>query len=100
MPTLSAYPKQKIAITFPTTQLNRAREKARQEFGFNVPELLRHLMANYLQDAPAKSSRERLSPKAEERLTKEVEAFYKNDFKGSKSYTSAQELIQALETDD
>ena len=31
MPVLSTYPKQKIAITFPITQLKRAKEKAKKE---------------------------------------------------------------------
>ena len=48
MPATSTYPKQKIAITFPITQLSRAREKAKKELGFNIPELIRHLVADYL----------------------------------------------------
>lgn len=98
MPALSTYPKQKVAITFPLTQIKRAKEKAKRELGFNLPELVRYLVADYLRDTIV--PQEKLSPKALKRLNKEVEGFYKNDYESSQGYTSAQDLVDALEADD
>jgi hypothetical protein len=42
----------KIAITFPTTLVYRFREKANTEYGFDVPEMVRKLMADYIDDDP------------------------------------------------
>lgn len=84
----------------PTIQIKRAKEKAARELGFTLPELLRHFIASYLTDRPLPKNREWLSPEAENRLNKEVDDFYKHEYKDSKLYSSAQELKQVLETDE
>jgi hypothetical protein len=96
MNTTTLYPKQKVAITFPTVQIEHAKEKARRELGFALPELIRHLLAKYLEAGNFMSHREYISPAAEERLARELQAFEKTK-KDAKIYYDAQSLVNSLE---
>ncbi|MCB0176189.1 MAG: hypothetical protein KDJ97_37165 [Anaerolineae bacterium] len=97
MDTATYIPRQKIGVTLPKVLVQQAKKKAARELGFTLPELVRHFIANYLTDQKTILKNEWLLPKAEQRLTKEVDHFYKHEFKNSKGYTSTQELMQALE---
>ena len=78
MPSLSTYPKQKIAITFPVPQIERAKIKAKREFGFNLPELVRYLIADYLKTPIPDAEMPTL--KALERMNQEAKDFFKNEW--------------------
>ena len=98
--TPNTIPRQKIGVTLPSIQIKRAKEKAKNELGFNLPELLRHLVANYLTNESIAQKREGLSDKTLKRLDKEMQEFYKNEYALTKRCSSAQELVKALEVDE
>lgn len=99
--TLSNYPRKKIAITFPTRQLKRAKQKAKDELGFNFPELVRHLVANYLQTQPTRFDSLRISEEGKQIYLRDLHDFYKGQEQNPQpGARSAEELMAQLEADE
>ncbi len=89
----------KIAITFPKKLVLRLREKASVEYGFDVPEIIRKLAADYL-DEPFKDEWV-ITPEMEERYSKDVEETEKLLREGKiKAAHSLQELREQIESED
>lgn len=88
----------KVAITFPTRLISRLKNRAASEFGFDVPEMVRKLVADYVS-----------SPSTEvDHLTADQEKKYLQDINEIQSAMkngktpvahSLQELRQQIEND-
>ncbi|MEZ4710648.1 MAG: hypothetical protein R3A44_25845 [Caldilineaceae bacterium] len=81
----------KVAITLPTTQLEKATEIANSNLGFKFPELVRYLLAQYIESNQTFINR----------LEMEYQKFLLEEkVKPSKAYTDVNELINDLENGD
>jgi hypothetical protein len=88
----------KIAITFPTRLAARLKEKAAFEFGFDIPEIVRKLVADYV-TAPTLNS-EYLTPGQEAKYLSDIEETKKSLKKNQAPVAqSLKELKKQIESD-
>ena len=81
----------KVAITLPKTQLERATSIAKTNFGYKFPELVRYLLAKYID-----ANQELVS-----RLEREYQThLLEEQIKPSKVFTNADDLIADLENEN
>jgi hypothetical protein len=89
----------KIAITFPIRLIDRLKDKANFEYGFDIPNMIRKLVSDYVDD-PVETT-EYLTHQQEARYLRDIEETLALRDEGRvKAAYSAKELQKQIEEED
>lgn len=84
----------KVAITLPKIQLDRASKIAQNQLGFKFPELVRYLLAGYIE---SHQNTDILGKKLIDRLEQEYETYLiKEEKQPSAAFTNVDDFINSL----